>query len=101
MTDRAKSALGPFRERLDAIDEEIVRLFAERFQVCREVAQHKREHEIPMMQGDRVAEVRAHYLRRGDELLVPAAFTAAFFELMIAATCEMEDELIAARETAP
>lgn len=89
-------ALERFRARLDFLDGEIVRLLGERFEVCRRVAEHKREHDIPMMQPRRVIEVRERYLERGAQVNLPPDFTAALFELLIAATCEMEDELIAA-----
>lgn len=89
------AGLEPFRRRLDAIDEEISRLLGERFQICREVAGHKSEHGIPMMQPDRVAIVRRRYLDRGAEAGLPEEFSAGFFELMIAATCKLEDELMA------
>jgi 4-amino-4-deoxychorismate mutase len=101
------NGLEPYRRRLDALDEQIARLLGERFAVCREIAHHKRAHDIPMMQPARVAEVRARYLARGAEVELPADFTAALFELLIDATCRMEDELIAslaappARATAP
>jgi chorismate mutase len=95
------SGLEPFRERLDALDEEITRLLGARFQVCREIALHKRAHGIAMMQPDRVAEVRARYLARGAELQLPADFTRALFELLIDATCRMEDELIESSTSAP
>lgn len=88
------TGLEPFRERLDTLDEEITRLLGARFEVCREVALHKREHDIPMMQPDRVVEVRERYLARGAELQLPADFTLALFELLIDATCRMEDQLI-------
>ena len=89
------TGLEPFRRRLDFLDGEIARLLGERFEVCRQVAYHKREHDIPMMQPERVIEVRKRYLARGEEVNLPAAFTAALFELLIEATCAMEDELIA------
>jgi 4-amino-4-deoxychorismate mutase len=92
------SGLEPFRRRLDELDEEIVRLLGERFEVCRRVALHKREHDIPMMQPERVVAVRERYLRRGAQRGLPADFTAELFELLIAATCKMEDELIDAPE---
>ncbi len=95
------NSLDPFRRRLDALDEEIARLLGERFAVCREIAYYKRAHDIPMMQPGRVAEVRARYLARGAEVDLPADFIAALFELMIGATCKMEDELIAAASRAP
>jgi chorismate mutase len=95
------SGLEPFRSRLDRLDDEIARLLGERFAVCREVAHHKRAHGIPMMQPDRVAEVRARYLARGAEANLPPGFSADLFELLIAATCRMEDEIIGALARAP
>jgi 4-amino-4-deoxychorismate mutase len=97
----ALDGLEPFRERLDVLDEQIGRLLGARFDVCREVAHYKREHEVPMMQPGRVEQVRARYLQRGAELGLPEEFTVAFFELLIGATCKLEDELIEAGEPAP
>jgi 4-amino-4-deoxychorismate mutase len=90
------SDLEPFRRHLDVLDDEIARLLGERFGVCREIALFKRDHDIPMMQPDRVEQVRARYLARGAEVQLPADFTAELFELLIGATCRMEDELIVA-----
>lgn len=92
------AGLEPFRRRLDALDEQIARLLGARFQVCREVAYHKREHEIPMMQPERVEQVRARYLERGAQAELPPDFTADLFELLINATCRMEDELMGTPE---
>jgi 4-amino-4-deoxychorismate mutase len=86
--------LGKFRARLDPIDEEIARLLGERFEICREVAHYKSERGIPMMQPERVAEVRARYLARGADANLPADFTGDLFELLIGATCKLEDELM-------
>jgi 4-amino-4-deoxychorismate mutase len=92
------SGLEPFRERLDRIDERIAALLGERFEICREVARFKRAHEIPMMQPDRVALVRERYLRRGADANLPADFTAELFEVLIAATCKLEDEIMDAAQ---
>jgi chorismate mutase len=94
------AGLEPFRRRLDEIDDGIARLLGERFQICREVARHKSEHGIPMMQPERVVEVRERYLARGADADLPAEFSADLFELLIAATCKMEDELMAAPSAA-
>jgi chorismate mutase len=88
------SGLEPFRRRLDVIDDEIARLLGERFEICREVAVYKSENEIPMMQPDRVEIVRARYLERGAEASLPEEFSADLFDLLIAATCKAEDELM-------
>jgi chorismate mutase len=94
------SGLDPFRRQLDELDDQIARLLGARFEVCREVARYKRIHGVPMMQPDRVMEVRARYLARGGEVELPPEFTEALFELLIAATCRMEDELIDAPPSA-
>jgi chorismate mutase-like protein len=94
------NGLDPFRRRLDALDEEIARLLGGRFEVCREIAHYKHAHDIPMMQPSRVAEVRARYLARGAEVNLPPDFVADLFELLIAATCKMEDDLMAAADAA-
>jgi chorismate mutase len=86
--------LEPFRRRLDGVDDEIARLLGERFEICREVAVYKSEHEISMMQPDRVKAVRQRYLARGEENRLPRDFTAKLFDLLIAATCREEDELM-------
>ena len=90
------SGLELFRRRLDKLDDQIARLLGERFATCREIAFHKRANDIPMMQPDRVTEVRRRYLSRGADADLPADFTEALFELLIDATCRMEDELIEA-----
>ncbi len=90
----AAAGLAPFRARLDQIDAQLVDLLGERFQICREVAVHKSENDVPMMQPGRVEIVRARYLQHGAEVDLPSDFTAGFFDLMIDATCRAEDELM-------
>jgi chorismate mutase len=94
----AAAGLAPFRSRLDEIDAQLVDLLGERFQICREVAVHKSENEVPMMQPGRVEIVRARYLQHGAEVDLPEDFTASFFDLLIDATCRAEDELMARLE---
>jgi chorismate mutase len=83
-----------YRGRLDRIDDQIASLLGERFDICRAVAHHKSAHSIPMMQPERVVEVRARYLARGAAADLPPDFSADLFELLIAATCRLEDEII-------
>jgi chorismate mutase-like protein len=94
------SGLPEFRAHLDAVDDQIARLLGERFEICRDVARYKSAHGIPMMQPDRVVEVRSRYLARGADAGLPEDFSAELFEVLIAATCRMEDEIIAALEAA-
>lgn len=86
--------LEPYRRRLDAIDDQIAQLLGERLEICREVAVYKSEHEIPMMQPERVKIVRQRYLDRGAEHDLPEQFSSDLFDLLIATTCRLEDELM-------
>jgi 4-amino-4-deoxychorismate mutase len=95
------SSLDPLRSRLDEVDDEVVRLLGERFEICREVAAVKRINGIAMMQPERVAGVRERYRARGAEVGLAPDFTEKLFELLIAATCEMEDALIGAAAERP
>lgn len=88
------AGLEPFRRRLDEIDDQIAKLLGERLDICREVAVYKSEHEIPMMQPDRVEVVRRRYLDRGAEAGLPEDFSSDLFDLLIATTCRLEDELM-------
>lgn len=88
------NGLEPFRRRLDEIDDQIAKLLGERLDICREVAVYKSEHEIPMMQPDRVKIVRQRYLDRGAEVGLPEDFSSDLFDLLIATTCRLEDELM-------
>ena len=88
------AGLEPFRRRLDQIDDSIAKLLGERLQICREVAVYKSEHEIPMMQPQRVKAVRERYLARGAEHDLPEDFSSDLFDLLIATTCRLEDELM-------
>lgn len=90
--------LEPYRRRLDDLDERIVSLLGERFEVCREIARFKKDNDIPMMQPDRVSAVRERYVARGAQHALPDGFAGDVFELLIAATCAMEDELMAAQD---
>jgi hypothetical protein len=60
--------------------------------VCREIAEHKRKHEIPV---GRVEVVRERYVVGGALAGMPGGLPESLFELLIGATCQMEDELIA------
>jgi chorismate mutase len=90
----ADNGLEPFRRRLDGIDDQIAKLLGERLQICREVAAYKSEHGIPMMQPERVQMVRQRYLDRGAEHDLPEEFSSDLFDLLIATTCRLEDELM-------
>lgn len=85
-----------FRARLDELDARLLEVLAQRFEVCREVAAHKAEARIPMMQPDRVAEVKQRAVDNGRSRGLAAAFMASLYDLVIAEACRIEDEILEA-----
>ena len=88
--------LEELRARLDELDERLLDVLARRFDVCREVAAHKAEAQIPMMQPARVAEVKRRAVQNGESRGLAGGFMAALYELVIAEACRIEDEILAA-----
>ncbi len=86
--------LSNFRRALDSIDTQLIELLGQRFDVCRQVANYKKQYKVPMMQPDRVKEV----LRRNAELAknhaVSPEFVRELYTLVIGEACRLEDEII-------
>ena len=62
-------SLDNYREQIDKIDDELLRLFTERMAVSRQVALYKKEHGLPVFNADREREVlSAAEEKTGEEL---------------------------------
>ena len=48
--------LKDYRDQIDQIDDEIVRLFQQRMDVAAQIAAYKKEHDLPIMQASRERE---------------------------------------------
>lgn len=83
-----------FRERIDTIDEKIIRLISERLGICKEVAEFKSENDIPMMQPERVKEVLRKRKELADELLINPVLVGNIYKLIVEEACQLEDEII-------
>lgn len=70
--------LNELREQIDITDEKILKLFLERMELCKGVAEYKRKYNLPVFQGGREAEVidRIKALTNDNEL---ESGTAALF----------------------
>lgn len=92
-------ALATFRRELNALDEEIVRLLGRRFELIREIGQHKRRNKIPMMQPARVLEVKERCARIASAHGIDPEFARRLFALIIDEACRVEDEIIDSVQT--
>ena len=94
MTQAASNELATFRDRIDALDDRIVALIAERLGVCAEVGHFKAAHGIAVMQPDRVVAVKARNAERGADAGLRPEFTHALYALIIDEACALEDEIL-------
>lgn len=86
--------LGSYRALLDELDTQITELIAQRLAVCVEVGHIKRAEGIPMMQPDRVAQVRETWATRGIHLGVDPGLMHEIAGHLIDEACRLEDEII-------
>ena len=89
--------LAPFRRRIDMLDDEIVRLLAERFAVVHQVAAVKRAENIPAVLPERIEAVKARAAANAAPLGLDPLFVRRLYGLIIDEACRLEDELIASR----
>lgn len=87
------------RGELDGVDEQIIALFSRRFAICREIAAHKSKTGIPMMQNQRVTEVKKRVAAKGKAKGLSEGFVGLLYDLVIDEACRIEDEIIEAPPT--
>jgi chorismate mutase len=85
-----------FRKELDELDRRLMETLAARFAVCRQVAEYKAEHQIPMMQPARVIEVKTRAAERALAAGLTERFGLDLYELIISEACRLEDDIIEA-----
>jgi 4-amino-4-deoxychorismate mutase len=86
--------LGSFRHRIDGIDQRLVALLGERMRICEDVARHKAAAGILVVQPERAAGVVERCAEMGAANGLRAGFVRRLYELVIAETCEREQELL-------
>lgn len=86
--------LKPFRAKIDAIDDQIVDLLAERFSIIEEVGYLKAREGIKAVLQDRVDEVRERNADRAKEKGIDADFVREMYRDLIQRSCDMEDDII-------
>ncbi|WP_417430719.1 chorismate mutase [Kiloniella sp.] len=86
--------LSPYRRRIDDLDDQIMELFSQRFEIIREVAELKNKHNIPAILQDRVDEVRERNADTGVGKGLDADFVRKLYTLIIDESCDLEDRLM-------
>jgi chorismate mutase len=91
-------SLNDLRQRIDALDDEIVERLGARLNLVREVAVTKQASATPVMQPGRVDEVKARCRTRGATLALRGEFVDALYDLIIGEACRIEYEAMSAAE---
>jgi chorismate mutase len=91
--EAAMSDLTQFRADIDDIDDRIIDLLARRFAICRQVADYKLRHGIPVVLPERIEQVKTRCADRAGRQGVNPAFVLALYTLIIEETCETERAL--------
>ena len=86
--------LAAYRKELDEIDEELMGLMARRFEVCRAVGAFKAKHGIPMMQPERVAQVKERAGEWGMSAGLNRQFGIDLYDLIVKEACRLEEEIM-------
>jgi chorismate mutase len=86
--------LEELRAELDRIDFRFLDILRERIELCVRIAEHKREHGVPMMQPHRIGVVQRRAAEYGREHGVDVDFLRNLYDLVIAETCRVEDLVI-------
>lgn len=88
--------LAPYRARIDALDDQIIDLLAQRMDIVREVGEVKARGNIATVQSDRVVEVRERCAERGAKLGLNPGMVRKIYTTIIDEAHEME-QMIAAK----
>jgi len=87
--------LDGFRGEIDKVDAQILALLRRRLQICEAIARAKHDHGIPMMQEQRVAEVRARFAVLAEGNGLSSSFAQHVYDAILAEACRLEDGIIA------
>ncbi|ACK72947.1 chorismate mutase related enzymes [Gloeothece citriformis PCC 7424] len=86
--------LDEFRTQLNILDEKLINILSERYQICRAIADFKKKHDIPMMQPARVEEVKNRCATMAKNKNLNPDFVRNLYTLIIDEACRLEDDII-------
>jgi chorismate mutase-like protein len=86
--------LEKYREQINALDRELIDLFAKRFDIVRAVGKFKAEKGITVVQSERVVEVTERAVQMGLEKNLDENFIRGLYKSMIDLAHVMEHEIV-------
>lgn len=83
MSETHDEVLAGYRARIDALDDQLIRLLAERFEITKAVGAHKAEVGLPPADPGREAEQVARLRAIAEEVGMDPAFSEQVFRLIV------------------
>jgi isochorismate pyruvate lyase len=96
--EETKTLMAPYRERIDALDAQIVALLGKRFDVIHEVAVFKAQHGIHPIQPARIEEVVQHARAQAEKSGVNPDLIEKLYRVIIQTACDEEEHYARAQE---
>ena len=94
MADTETPELTQLRDEIDRVNDSLLALLLERADLCRRVAEHKRDRGIPMMQQGRLDALRTKIREFADGHGTDPTYFEDVFDVIIAEACRLENEII-------
>ena len=99
MTDTTHTPeLERLRSEIDLVNDGLLELLLKRTELCRHVAECKRDHGIPMLQQDRLDALRTKVQEFAKEHGIDSTHFEEIFDLVTAEACRLENEIIGAND---
>lgn len=93
-----KRRMQPYRAQIDALDDRLMALLAERFRIIHEVGKLKAAHDFPPYIAERVAEVRERNAKTAKKYGINQDFVRMLYSLIIYQSCAEEETIRAKRK---
>ena len=91
MAEDTQKKLLPLRQRIDALDEALVKLIAQRFEVVDQVIEIKRHSNVPAAIPERIEQVVQNVVKKSQATGVPEITIERMWRLLIAETIAYEE----------
>lgn len=88
-----KQIMKPFRQQIDDLDDQIMKLLGQRFEVIKKVAKIKHKNGLPSFFHDRVEEVRNRNVAAAKKYGIKPEYIYALYSTIIYQSCGLEDEI--------
>ena len=90
----ALDKLGFYRERIDQLDDELLKLLAERMQVAQEIGQIKKKRSVAVLQSNRWIEILQKAVDKGNSLDLSEKFVKQIFKAIHQESIEKQEKIL-------